>query len=73
MLKPGIRERLGSSRLIEIRNIVGVPEIAETSGVLRGTVYMWRYRYKTFPKPIVELRNGPLFDWQEVRAWLDVR
>lgn len=42
--------------------------IARRLGVQRETVKMWRRRELGFPEPLPNA-DGPVFDWEEVRAW----
>ena len=50
--------------------LVGYFEISMRAGVKRPVVTMWRTRYDTFPRPVAELHNGPIFWWPQVKAWL---
>src|ERR1700690_1860258 len=54
-------------------DLVGIVEIAEMAGKSRQAVANWRARLSNFPKPVAELKAGPVFDGSEVKAWLDVR
>src|SRR5450631_2036428 len=54
-------------------DLVGIYEIAEMAGKSRQAVANWRARLSNFPKPVAELKAGPVFDRCEVKAWLDVR
>src|SRR5664280_2044872 len=51
-------------------DLVGVHEIAAVAGVSRQAVTNWRTRHVGFPKPVADLRSGPVFDRQEVLGWL---
>lgn len=53
--------------------LVGINEIAELAGVSRQAVANWRSRFSDFPKPIAELKSGPVFRRSQVRAWLRTR
>jgi hypothetical protein len=52
--------------------LLGISEIAEVGCVTRACVSQWRKKYRDFPKPIVELRCGPVFMRPEVIAWMQV-
>lgn len=51
-------------------NLVGVNEIAQLAGVSRQAVVNWRERFKDFPKPLAELKAGPVYDLDQVKSWL---
>lgn len=53
--------------------LVGVNEIAEMAGVSRQAVTNWRSRLDSFPKPVADLKAGPVFKKTQVRAWLRKR
>jgi hypothetical protein len=59
-------------RAVYVHNLVGYREIADSMNVQIGTVRIWRYRHRNFPKPLVTLANGPIWDWYEIRQWLDL-
>ena len=51
-------------------NLVGVYEIATIANVSVTAVSQWQKRYADFPKPLVVLKCGPVFDGFAVHAWL---
>jgi hypothetical protein len=51
--------------------LVGYLEIAQRAGVQRNVVTMWRSRDLGFPKPVAELRIGPIWWWPDVKGWLE--
>ena len=53
--------------------LVGINEIADMAGVSRQAVANWRVRFANFPRPVAELRSGPVFSRSQVRAWLRTR
>lgn len=53
--------------------LVGLFEIAEMARVSRQAVANWRTRFSDFPTPVAELRSGPVFRREQVRAWLRTR
>lgn len=53
--------------------LLGMAEIAEIAGVSRQSVVNWRSRHQDFPRPVLTLRMGPLFDRDEVSEWLKPR
>jgi predicted DNA-binding transcriptional regulator AlpA len=57
-------------RLVNPQNIVGANEIAKRLGRAHSTiVHSWHRRLKDFPQPIVVLKAGKLWDWEEVKEW----
>jgi chromosome partitioning protein len=52
---------------------VGINEIAEFARTSRQAVANWRARFKDFPKPVADLRAGPVFRMTQIRAWLRKR
>jgi chromosome partitioning protein len=52
---------------------VGINEIAEFAKTSRQAVANWRVRFKDFPKPVADLRAGPVFRMTQIRAWLRKR
>lgn len=51
-------------------DLVGAAEVAERLGVLRQSVHQLRRRGTDgFPAPVLELRQGHLWQWSEVEAW----
>ena len=51
--------------------LAGVKEIAQRAGVARVTVEKWRQRHPSFPAPIAELSQGPVWDYAHVSEWLE--
>jgi len=54
-------------------NLVGLNEVARMANVSRQAVANWRSRFSDFPKPVVNLNAGPVFDRFQVRSWLSKR
>jgi chromosome partitioning protein len=52
---------------------VGINEIAEFAKTSRQAVANWRARFKDFPKPVADLKAGPVFRFTQIRAWLRKR
>lgn len=50
--------------------LVGLREIADICGVSSSSVSNWRVREPSFPKPVQELKAGPIFDLYEIEQWL---
>ncbi|NKY13552.1 N-6 DNA methylase [Streptomyces somaliensis DSM 40738] len=48
-------------------------EISRIAGVTRATVSNWRRRHDDFPAPSGGTDSSPLYDLEEVRAWLAAR
>src|ERR1700691_349137 len=58
---------------MEEQGLIGIFEIAELAGVGPSAVANWRKRSPDFPRPVADLKSGPVFRRQEVRAWLKRR
>lgn len=54
-------------------DLLGLHEIAEIAKVTPPAVANWRARSPDFPKPVAELKSGPVFRRSDVRAWLKGR
>ncbi len=52
---------------------VTMTEVAELADTRRPTVSNWRRRHRDFPQPVEDGGQQPLFDADEVAAWLDRR
>ncbi|MFI5569423.1 N-6 DNA methylase [Streptomyces sp. NPDC051740] len=52
---------------------VTAAEISRIAGVTRATVSNWRRRHDDFPTPSGGTDSSPLYDLEEVRAWLASR
>lgn len=53
-----------------LEDLVGVAEIAEELGVVRGAVGNWKTRYPdVFPKPVVTLRMGRVYSREQVMTF----
>lgn len=50
--------------------LVGISEIADRCHTSKQAVSNWRARPLGFPKPIADLRSGPVFHWHQVQQWL---
>ncbi len=50
---------------------VGVYEISVMAGVTRAAVSNWRARHPDFPKPVADLRSGPVFRRDHIQLWLN--
>ncbi len=53
--------------------LVGINEIADLAGVSRQAASNWRARAVDFPKPVAELKAGPVFRRSQIRSWLRTR
>lgn len=54
-------------------DLIGLYEVAELAGVSPSAVANWRSRNPDFPKPVAELKSGPVFRASAIRAWLKRR
>jgi len=52
----------------KIADLIGLSEIAELYGVDTNTANGWRRR-KDFPKPVHQLRMGPMWDKEQILEW----
>ncbi len=52
---------------------IGLYEVAELAGVSPSAVANWRSRNADFPRPVADLKSGPVFRASDVRAWLKRR
>lgn len=52
------------------QDLVGIAEIAEIAEVTKQAVTNWRLRYDHFPRPIQELQSGPVWDREQIEAWV---
>lgn len=60
------------ARRVEVDRLVGATEIAERAGVKRPqVVHDWRRRHDDFPKPLTTVGGVLIWDWNEVRGWLE--
>ncbi|WP_379142566.1 helix-turn-helix transcriptional regulator [Paenibacillus sp. sgz500992] len=50
--------------------LVGLREIADICGVSSSSVANWRVREPSFPKPMQEIKAGPIFDLYEIEQWM---
>lgn len=50
--------------------LIGLKEIADLCGVSSSSVSNWRVRESSFPKPIQEIKAGPIFDLYEIEQWM---
>ncbi len=49
--------------------LVGIAEIAERLGVSKQVVANWRARKPTFPRPVADLKSGPVWSKDVILAW----
>jgi hypothetical protein len=54
-------------------DLIGIYEIAGLAGVSPPAVVNWRTRSNDFPKPVVELKSGPVFRRRDIEYWLKRR
>src|SRR4030043_417236 len=51
-------------------NLVGIAEIANFANVTKQAVSNWRMRYDHFPRPMQNLQSGPVWDRENIEAWV---
>jgi predicted DNA-binding transcriptional regulator AlpA len=55
---------------IATKDLVGAFEISNRLGMSHhAIVHVWRSRYADFPKPVLVLHAGMIWNWKEVEAW----
>jgi predicted DNA-binding transcriptional regulator AlpA len=57
------------ARKVDVSQLVGTQEIADSLGVDRSLVYKWQTRGLGFPDPVQRLTMGSLWSWPDVEAW----
>lgn len=55
------------------QDFIGLHEIAKIADVTTSAVGNWRKRFKDFPKPLKQLKAGPVFSKKQVQTWLKRR
>lgn len=55
---------------IDDTTLVGIAEIADFAHTSKQAVSNWRARPLGFPKPVADLRSGPVFHLHQVVQWL---
>jgi type I restriction enzyme M protein len=53
--------------------LLNLTDIARLAGVSRTVVFNWRKRHTDFPQPVAEPASGPVFNRDEIAAWLERR
>ncbi len=53
--------------------LLNLTDIARLAGVSRTVVSNWRKRHTDFPQPAAEPASGPVFNRDEIAAWLERR
>jgi chromosome partitioning protein len=53
-----------------IDNLVGIAEIAALAKTTKQAVANWRLRYDSFPKPLQNLKSGPVWNQEIAEAWV---
>jgi chromosome partitioning protein len=51
-------------------DLVGIAEIAALAKVSKQAVANWRLRYDSFPRPLQNLRSGPVWGREAAEAWV---
>lgn len=49
--------------------LLGLSEVADLLGTSRQTVGNWRQRRQGFPRPVAELRSGPIWQREVITEW----
>lgn len=56
-------------RMWDLEDLASSSEIANTLGVNKSTVSMWKRRYPDFPAPLIVLNGITVYSWAQVRDW----
>jgi chromosome partitioning protein len=64
---------VNGKRDMDDKDLMGIYEIAKMAAVTPAAVANWRSRHDDFPKPIFELKSGPVFNVNQIRKWLKKR
>lgn len=51
--------------------LVGLAEMADLLGITKQVLTNWRSRKTDFPKPMAELKSGPVWDLGQIREWAE--
>jgi len=54
-------------------DLIGIYEISRLANVSPAAVSNWRNRFDDFPKPLLTLQSGPIFQKQQILFWLRKR
>lgn len=65
--------KVNRQKMNELKDIIGINEIADIANVSSSAVINWRKRDKNFPEPITELKSGPVFHYDQIRKYLKRR
>lgn len=57
----------------DMSDVVGVAEVARRAGRSVNTIQSWRRRHADFPRPVVTLGAGPIWNWAAVEEWIATR
>jgi hypothetical protein len=59
------------SKKVDPKDVVGAYEIAERLGLsFPNVVHNWHRRHPDFPEPVIKLKAGLFWDWNEVQKWV---
>lgn len=50
--------------------IIGIAEIANLAEISQPAVCNWIKRHEDFPKPLIRLQMGPVYNKHEIITWL---
>lgn len=53
----------------EDEQLLGLSEVAELLGTSRQTVGNWRQRREGFPRPVADLKSGPIWQRKDIADW----
>ena len=69
----GNRGRRARKRHVSVSALVATSDIAKRLGTEPYVIREWADTYSTFPSPIARVANVYVFDWDQVRAWVQVK
>lgn len=55
---------------MDLKQLIGLFEIAEIANVSPAAVGNWRKRFSDFPQPVAQLKSGPVFQYSQIKNWL---
>lgn len=55
----------------ELQYLAGAAEVGDVLGVHPNTVNTWKTRSNGFPRPVLQLKAGAIWDIRDVITWAD--
>jgi hypothetical protein len=67
-----LRQEVAEARNL-LLHLAGVAELAEHHSVSKSMICTWADRYTHFPRPVVTIKAGRLWDRRQVADWVQRR